>query len=267
MIEITTTGTIGEINPLRYRGYYYDAETGFYYLGSRYYDPEVGRFISPDSADVLEVQSNLYDKNLYAYCDNNPVMRKDETGDVWIAAVAIGVGMGAVGQYVSDVIGNITSGATGLDIFAITSSKRDYLASAIGGGIAAIPGLNLAATAAVGALENIVSDSIKGNIKSAKDVISSAAWGAGANSVGYAASKGVAVLKVKQVNNMPRAQQKSYINRKLYRGSQANVNVNYHNYMSKTTSGKIGVVERTLRAFKSGIYSTITSTLAGLFRR
>ena len=180
---------IGQKNPLRYRGYYYDEETEFYYVSSRYYDLEVGRFISPDSADVLEVQSDLYDKNLYAYCDNNPVMRKDETGDVWIAAVAMGVCMGAVGQYVSDVIGNITSGATGLDIFAITSSKRDYLASAIGGGIAAIPGLNLAGTAAVGALGNIVSDSIKGNIKSGKDVISSAAWGAGANSIGYAATK------------------------------------------------------------------------------
>jgi len=188
MTDNSGTGA-GSLNPFRYRGYFYDDETGFYYVSSRYYDPEVGRFISPDSADILEVQSNLYDKNLYAYCDNNPVMRRDETGDVWIAAVAIGVGMGVVGQYVSDVIGNITSGATGLDIFAITSSKRDYLASAIGGGIAAIPGLNLAGTAAVGALGNIVSDSIKGNIKSGKDVISSAAWGAGANSIGYAATK------------------------------------------------------------------------------
>ena len=211
------------------------------------------------------MQSNLYDKNLYAYCDNNPVMRKDETGDVWIA-VAIGVGMGAVGQYVSDVIGNISSGATGLDIFAITSSKRDYIASAIGGGIAAIPG-SFAFTATVGAVGNIISDSIKGNIKNGEDVISSVAWGAGANSVGYIASKGVAALKVKKIDSMPRAQQKRYINRKLYRGSQANVNVNYHNYMSKTTSGKIGVVEKTLRAFKSGVYSTITSTFAGLFRR
>ena len=91
--------------------------------------------------------------------------------------------------------------------------------------------------------------------------------GAGANSIGYAASKGVAALKAKKINSMPRTQQKSYINRKLYRGSQANVNVNYHNYMSKTKSGKIGFIESKLRAFKSGIYSTITSTFAGLFRR
>lgn len=91
--------------------------------------------------------------------------------------------------------------------------------------------------------------------------------GATANLLGCRASKKVAALKVKQVKNMPRVQQKSYINRKLYRGSQANINVNYHNYMSKTTLGKISVVENTLRTFKAGIYSTITSTVAGLFRR
>ena len=165
------------------------------------------------------------------------------------------------------MIGNISSGATGLDIFVITSSRKDYLASAIGGGIAAIPGLNWAGTMAVGAMGNVVSDSIKGNIKSGKDLVSSAAWGAGANFGGYVASKGVAALKVKQIDNMPRIQQKSFINRKLYRGSQANVNMNYHAYMFNTTTGKIGIVERTLRAFKSGIYSTITSTFTGLFRR
>jgi len=75
--------TIGQLNPIRYRGYYYDAETGFYYVSSRYYDPEVGRFISADTTDILGVSDNLYDKNLYAYCDNNPIIRKDATGAVW----------------------------------------------------------------------------------------------------------------------------------------------------------------------------------------
>ena len=60
------------INPFRYRGYYYDEETGLYYLNSRYYDPETGRFISPDSINYLE--SGAYNGlNLYAYCGNNPV--------------------------------------------------------------------------------------------------------------------------------------------------------------------------------------------------
>ncbi len=66
------------------RLHYYDAETGFYYVSSRYYDPEVGRFISSDTTDVLTATLNaLTDKNLYAYCDNNPVVRVDRGGDFW----------------------------------------------------------------------------------------------------------------------------------------------------------------------------------------
>lgn len=84
----TTSGSHGsklyEYNALKYRGYYYDAETGFYYVSSRYYDPEVGRFISADTVDlVLASQSILTDKNLFAYCDNNPIMRVDTTGYAW----------------------------------------------------------------------------------------------------------------------------------------------------------------------------------------
>ena len=59
------------INPFRYRGYYYDTETGLYYLNSRYYDPETGRFISPDNLNYLEPET-INGLNLYAYCENNP---------------------------------------------------------------------------------------------------------------------------------------------------------------------------------------------------
>ena len=68
--EDDTVTKIGDINPFRYRGYYYDVETGFYYVSSRYYDPEVGRFISPDTTDILEVQDDLYDKNWYVWTIN-----------------------------------------------------------------------------------------------------------------------------------------------------------------------------------------------------
>ena len=71
-------------NPFRYRGYYQDSETGFYYCGSRYYDPVIGRFINPDSTNTLMNTPMAYtDKNLYAYCDNNPVMRVDNGGEFW----------------------------------------------------------------------------------------------------------------------------------------------------------------------------------------
>ena len=80
---LSSTGDMADINPLRYRGYYYDTETGYYYLNSRYYSPELCRFLNADDADVLDVQDDLYDKNLFAYCDNNSVMRVDHGGDIW----------------------------------------------------------------------------------------------------------------------------------------------------------------------------------------
>ena len=72
---------LSQINPLRYRGYYYDQETGLYYLQTRYYDPKVRRFLNADDASVLTKDpEQLTEKNLYAYCDDNPVMYRDDTG-------------------------------------------------------------------------------------------------------------------------------------------------------------------------------------------
>ena len=76
---LTSTGDLADINPLRYRGYYYDTETGLYYLQSRYYDPEVSRFINPDSFATTDVDGVL-SANMFAYCENNPVTRSDSTG-------------------------------------------------------------------------------------------------------------------------------------------------------------------------------------------
>ncbi len=70
---------IGYLNPFRYRSYYYDVETRLYYLQTRYYDPEVGRFISQDDVDYAEPEV-INGINLYAYCGNNPVMNVDPTG-------------------------------------------------------------------------------------------------------------------------------------------------------------------------------------------
>ncbi|SHK61109.1 RHS repeat-associated core domain-containing protein [Fibrobacter sp. UWB12] len=77
--EITFANHIANMNPFRYRSYIYDNETNLYYLINRYYDPEIGRFISQDQIGYLqpEVINGL---NLFAYCCNNPVMRTDEEG-------------------------------------------------------------------------------------------------------------------------------------------------------------------------------------------
>ena len=81
---ITDIAHIGNINPFRYKSYYYDTDIGLYYLNSRYYDPQVCRFISADSVGVLTSSpTELTDKNLFNYCDNNPVIRTDNGGQFW----------------------------------------------------------------------------------------------------------------------------------------------------------------------------------------
>ena len=80
VIGIGGDESIAELNPIRYRGYYYDNETGFYYLNSRYYDPEIGRFINADSI-VASVGGSVKGYNLFAYCFNNPLNMNDQTGN------------------------------------------------------------------------------------------------------------------------------------------------------------------------------------------
>ncbi|MGM9646685.1 MAG: RHS repeat-associated core domain-containing protein [Eubacteriales bacterium] len=75
-----TDDHVGTINPFRYRSYYYDTETGMYYLQTRYYDPEVGRFINSDALEYLGEGPELLNYNLFAYCGNNPTMAQDSTG-------------------------------------------------------------------------------------------------------------------------------------------------------------------------------------------
>ena len=69
---------VAKMNPLRYRGYYYDSDTQLYYLQSRYYDPELGRFINEDS--LISSDQSVLGNNLFAYCLNNPVSRNDNRG-------------------------------------------------------------------------------------------------------------------------------------------------------------------------------------------
>ena len=90
--EITDSYHIGRLNPYRYRGYYFDEETGLYYLQSRYYDPETGRFLNADTVEYLDPES-INGLNLYAYCGNNPVMYSDPSGHMhkWLAWTISGV--------------------------------------------------------------------------------------------------------------------------------------------------------------------------------
>lgn len=86
--KIVNGGHIAHKNPLRYRGYYYDSETGFYYLQSRYYDPITCRFINADS---LIDNRGIITQNLFQYCGNNPVNNADPSGNLFGAIVGIGL--------------------------------------------------------------------------------------------------------------------------------------------------------------------------------
>ena len=94
--EDTSGVSLATLNPFCYRKYVYDPETGLYCLGSRYYDPEVGRFVNADDTDVIFAKpQELGSKNLYAYCDNNPVAREDYAGEFPIPCI-VGAVVGAV---------------------------------------------------------------------------------------------------------------------------------------------------------------------------
>ena len=94
--EDTSGVSLATLNPFRYRKYVYDPETGLYCLGSRYYDPEVGRFVNADDPGTIFAKpQELYNKNLYAYCDNNPVIREDIQGYFPIPCI-VGAVVGAV---------------------------------------------------------------------------------------------------------------------------------------------------------------------------
>ena len=80
--EGSLASTLGTLNPLRYRGYVYDSETGYYYLQSRYYDPEIGRFINADA--LVATGQGLLGNNMFAYCGNNPVNNYDPSGHMMV---------------------------------------------------------------------------------------------------------------------------------------------------------------------------------------
>ena len=95
-----SSGSMRNINPLRFRGYYYDTETGFYYLQSRYYDPVVSRFINADS--YASTGQGFLGYNMFAYCGNNPVSRVDADGNKYTMVndnVFGGGGAGLIGIF------------------------------------------------------------------------------------------------------------------------------------------------------------------------
>jgi len=114
--------TIAEINPFRYRGYYYDSETGLYYLQSRYYDPAMGRFINADIINYIS-PLDINGNNLYSYCFNNPIAYYDPTGHfpwlLFLLGAAVGFGATAYADYKDD--GEVFNGSISAESYAANS--------------------------------------------------------------------------------------------------------------------------------------------------
>ena len=127
--------TLGVQNPFRYRGYVYDQETGLYYLQTRYYDPELGRFISADDLSYLGAGGELLGYNLFAYCGNNPVNRTDPDGTDWQDVFAVGIIVAATGLIILATIstggGALVFAGAGGTVAAATSAVAAEVGSAM----------------------------------------------------------------------------------------------------------------------------------------
>ena len=191
---ISDMGGIGALNPIRYRGYYWDEEIALYYLNARYYDPEVGRFISQDSIKYIAPET-LNGINLFAYCLNNPVMETDPDGTfvLWVSiliSIAISLAVEAIQDYRED--GELFNDGPNRYLIAGVTG----LISGLTGGVT--QGLSVGAQFAVTVLSSggieVMSETLKGNINSFEDFVKAFAKGAVSGAVSFGLSYGLQYL-------------------------------------------------------------------------
>ncbi len=164
-ISITDTSgcDLGNINPFRYKGYYYDDDVEMYYCKSRFYVPLWHRWLNSDSINYLEPK-NITSLNLFTYCNNNPVMYVDENGKfpglitAMLIGAVIGAFVGVVGQAGADVLSNLWK--YGFKTYEWSmSSWQTYVGAAVGGAVggALTPILGPVSTSAInGAVSSFV---------------------------------------------------------------------------------------------------------------
>ena len=216
----TSASFIGHINPLRYRGYYYDAETGFYYLQSRYYDPAICRFINADTFATTDANGFL-SANMFAYCENNPIMRADEDGEIAhiIIEVAIGAAIGAAFDLGTQLLSN------GGDFSAV--DRGSVITSAVSGAVTAVGGVAVAAAAqkatsfatkmlirtAGNGVNNVIGDLITGDVKNVADGVKS--FGTGA--VQSLSSSGIRAVRSIRFNSFSKKVQKGILKNSVFK--------------------------------------------------
>ncbi len=134
---------IAALNPIRYRGYYYDSETGLYYLQSRYYNPQVGRFLNADG--FVTTGQGVLSYNMFAYCQNNPVMFSDPSGEITLITLLGCVLVGVVTLVVvaTTIKGNYATPkvSQGFNDLVSNFAKNDVVKATANGGSKILGGL------------------------------------------------------------------------------------------------------------------------------
>ena len=250
---ITDTTNIGILNPFRYRSYYFDNETGLYYLQTRYYDPEVGRFLNIDKLCNAD-SGAINGLNLWAYCCNNPVMGYDpygtwDWGRFWkgfaivavaVAAVALTVATLGTGSAVGGVIVAGTVGAAG-DMFSqAVIEDKDF--SEINYGQVAISGVTSALSAIPGVgYTGSIGLSFAGGMLSARS--DGADWeeaaingikSAGITAIAGGFTRSIGLGKMSKINNGKYANKKIFLDN-VHSKKMANKLSSYSPAINKST--------------------------------
>ncbi len=248
---LSSTGTLAEENPLRYRGYYYDTESELYYLGSRYYDPAVKRFINADTLDILTVNTyGLTDKNLFSYCDNNPVLKKDDGG--YLPTVVVGAIVGAGLNLAQSLIAGDSVGETIKS--TMLGAASGALEASLGGAASVIYGAVTNGWSAYREARKEVSSGKLTVAGAVAKVASSAAVGA----LFSASGLGGKTEKLSSLKTLGQSYRKVISNRKV-RGTVYKTALN----TVKTYASRSG--KQLARSFASGTVSTASTRFSGWY--
>ena len=297
-IESATYESLATKNPFRYRGYYYDEDTGLYSIGLRYYDPEVGRWISADDLSVLEVTKEYPNGlNLYVYCFNDPINATDSTGAMpdWLAWLLTGItlvglatltvltfgaaapitGVAALmvvgataGAFIGTGISIVSQGIrNGWNNISATQVFRDCLGGAVAGAISAIPTgggiIGYLGAFGLGGLASVAGGAISGTVTDWKSAL--LAFGIGGAASVFAKGVGDLVLngRAKSIFNQGR-KAKSLAVQQL-QGSPFNMGAaalkgNMRNAFKNTSLATIKILVNNASPWlRLGIYSALTS--------
>ena len=253
---------MGLRNPLRYRGYIYDRDTGLYYLQSRYYDPAIGRFINADTYTTTDADGIL-SSNMFAYCENNPVMGSDPTGEFWNVAVGALIG-GAVSLASSYITAKITG-----ESFKITDGISAFATGAVAGALTAsgLPvGSITAINSAVSFSSSVASDYFSGREidvgKAAMSgVISAIGSLVGGNGIRYKGDPySVAKAAAKNAANKAKNAAKGYARKAANRAAKRYMK-NFQDVYLDISYKQLGITLGT------GAASTISLSIYGAIRR